>query len=108
MTQEKVKDVLELIRSKEEETQNEIARAEAVARKNLQERLEELRLQIEQEKRSFEDWLQQRRRESTEQIQQKRQQLHEENRKLLESHRKKLLANLDRAVKLALKMLTEE
>lgn len=108
MAQEKVKDVLELIKDKEEEVQNEIARAEASMKKNLQERLEELRLQIEREKKTFEDRLQQRRKESTEQIQQKRQQLHEENQKLLESHRQKLLTNLDRAVQFALKMLMEE
>jgi len=108
MAQEKVKDVLELIKKKEEEVQNEFQRAEERAKQNLQKRVEELRLQIEREKETFENWLAETLRERRTQIQLKKQQLHEDHQKQLESHRKLLMGNVDRAVDVALKLITKE
>ncbi|WP_448524261.1 hypothetical protein [Pseudothermotoga sp.] len=108
MAQEKVKDVLELIKKKEEQVQDESQKAEERARQNLQKRLEELRLQIEREKEAFENWLVQTTKERRTQIQLKKQELYQEHQKHLESHRKMLLGNVDRAVDFALKLIVKE
>jgi vacuolar-type H+-ATPase subunit H len=108
MAQEKVKDVLELIKKKEEEIQNESRQAEQRAKEKLQKRLEELRLQIEREKEAFENWLVQTTKERRTQIQLKKQELYQEHQNQLESHRKMLLGNVDRAVDFALRLIVKK
>ncbi|MEN3009199.1 hypothetical protein [Pseudothermotoga sp.] len=108
MEQGKVKDVLELIKKREEEVQSELLNAEEDAKRRLQKKLEELKLQLENEKELFEKGLDQSLKERLAEIDLKKRKLSEEHQNQLQVYKRKLFENVEKAVKFVLKSFVKE